>query len=251
LAAARAGGARKRSFFDDLGSGGGVDDGRNSSGGGSVVAGSSLPRAQQKQKSHGFDHDLQLVLPVPVGDQQPAAREYSTNSAPRSRISVRRCSTLSTLSVADSVTSETTPGFPFGIESPEDAAGASDAEGPECEPASNVRYMNFFAHASILSARWPMLASLINQKLERAQTEYEVDSEPRYSASGDLYIRLPDHMAHRPLVWFAFIEYLYTDSIRVHALPLREDACVAAELADLALRSGTVKHHRRRKAVVA
>lgn len=93
-------------------------------------------------------------------------------------------------------------------------------------------YMNFFCHSSILLARWPQLENLINQTMNMEKNN---EKSLIYNENGDLEIRIPDDLAHHPIVWCAFLEYLYTDAIRIHALPLKQDVHLANELAEFSL----------------
>mmetsp|Transcript_9793 Transcript_9793/g.17246 ORF Transcript_9793/g.17246 Transcript_9793/m.17246 type:complete len:1197 (-) Transcript_9793:84-3674(-) len=116
-----------------------------------------------------------------------------------------------------------------------------------------VLYMDFKGHAAILASRCALFNSLITEALQHRQralaraneeltTCHPNDLGPRALverlAKQELFVRVPDRFAHSIRVWCAFVEYLYTDSVRVHAQTLRESQRMAAELADFAMQNG-------------
>ncbi|GBG32153.1 Importin subunit alpha-8 [Hondaea fermentalgiana] len=127
---------------------------------------------------------------------------------------------------------------------------------------ATTAYMDFSGHAAILSARCDLIAALVDQKMRKlsrgaqkrrkgaeavhTKTFSEIGEDPMTDdedenteeecpATQKMHIVIPEHLAFPREVWLAFMEYLYTDSVRKHAQVLRCDADVAHRLATLSL----------------
>lgn len=112
---------------------------------------------------------------------------------------------------------------------------------------SSVKYMDFSGHAAILSARCEHIAVEVEKKIsemsrgvqKRRKSDAEVsmmdieEGGESNELQQKLHIVLDAKYATSRNVWLAFMEYLYTDSVRKHAQVLRTDMLVAEKLGTL------------------
>mmetsp|Transcript_27630 Transcript_27630/g.44145 ORF Transcript_27630/g.44145 Transcript_27630/m.44145 type:complete len:413 (-) Transcript_27630:1720-2958(-) len=104
----------------------------------------------------------------------------------------------------------------------------TDMEEERKQQVHEVQYVDFIGHIPILFARCSLFASLI---------EMSITSNEKTEAN-ELKVQVPVQFAVSETAWLVFLEYLYTDSVRIHASYIRASTSLATQVSELAFNCG-------------